>query len=85
MLLLDFKAIKKEAETLWIKYVIAEAMSSHIKNNYKRCDSILTEEKSLIKEELENSFQNLAISIKGEFGKKIREGIKVETEKIDRL
>lgn len=85
MLLPDYRLIRKKAEISWIQIVIAESMSSRTENNHNKCNSILTQVKSIIKGDFKNSFQDLANSVEGKFGKKIREEINIEIEKIERL
>ncbi|HLR80635.1 MAG TPA: hypothetical protein VK119_08675 [Bacillota bacterium] len=85
MLIIDFKKIKKAAETLWIENVVSDIIVSQVENNYQKTKAAASEEGSSIKERLNNHSENLTNSVKGKFGKRVRETIKIEAKKMDEL
>ena len=83
MLIIDFRKLKKTTETLWIKNVVSDIMVSQVENNYQKAKVAVSEEGSSMKEGLNTNTENLANSVKGRFGRRVREAIKIEVEKID--
>lgn len=83
MLIMDFTKLKKLAEISWIKNVVAESMDAQVDSNYRKCETAIEEEISAIKEVLRNGSENVASSVKGQYGNKVRETIKVESEKVN--
>jgi len=85
MLIIDFRKLKKAAETLWIENVVTDIMVSQVENNYQKTKAAASEEVFSIKEGLENNSENLASSVRGKFGNRVRETIKMEANKMDEL
>lgn len=85
MLLLDFKQLQKEAEKRWIQHVTANIITFQANNNDQKTKTAAAEESSSIKEDLISNSEKLTHSVKGKFGKQIRETIKMEAKKIDQL
>lgn len=69
----------------WIQIVVAEGISSQVESNHQKSKTAVAEEAVSIKERLNNSSENVANSVKGEFGNQVREAIKIESEKMNKL
>ena len=77
--------LKKKSEKSIIRGVVANAMTSKIVGNRKKTEKNIEIERSTIEEKMNDVSVNLGGSVKGEFGKKVRKSIKIQTEKINEL
>lgn len=65
--------------------MVAEGISSQVENNHQKSEAAVAKEAASIKERLNNSSENVANSVKGEFGNQVRKAIKIESEKMNKL
>lgn len=77
--------LKKRAEKSIVQEVVADAMTSKIVRNHKKTEKNIKVECSAIKEKTNDAPVNLAGSVKGKFGGKVRKSIEIQTEKINEL
>ena len=77
--------LRKRAEKSIIRGVVADAMTSKIVRIQKETEKNIEVECSTIIEKMNDVSVNLASSVKGKFGEKVRKSIKIQTEKINEL
>jgi citrate lyase gamma subunit len=77
--------LKKRAEKSMIEGALANAMTSKTVQIRKQTEKKIEVECSAIKEKMNEVSVNLGEAVKGQFGEKVRESIKSQTEKINEL
>lgn len=85
MLLLDFQKLQREAEKRWIQYVVANIITFQSTINTKNTTAVTAERAVSMKENLNNNAEELTHTVKGKFGKQIRETIKNQANNFDQL
>lgn len=85
MLLLDFQKIQKEAEKRWIQHVVANIITFQSHISTKNTKTVAAKRAASMKENLNSNAEELTHSVKGKFGRQIRETIKTEAKNINQL
>ncbi|TFJ73580.1 hypothetical protein [Carnobacterium maltaromaticum] len=79
------KDLKKRAQKSMIRGGVSRSLSSKKDNNYQKIKKSGDRECSSVKEKLNTVSETFSITIKGQFGKEIKETFKKQTEKLTKL
>ncbi len=77
------KDLKKNAQKLIINTAIGNSMNQKVSSNKQKVEETSAEELSSVKSTMVAISDNLGNSVKGQFGKQVKETIKTQSEKLD--
>lgn len=83
MPVVDFQNIRRKAQALYIQYSLSNTIDSWAKENHEETKTAAKEEISTLQEDLNGQSESLTSALKGKFGKKEKETIETESEKVD--